>query len=172
MNSPPKLTRILINVSRGNGKIYGNIATPSSRPGSGQLATPHHMLQVRPGSVAYAGDTVNDLGLHYVLGDYSRAPEGYVFRMLPLPFYGDVQRIQTVKDPVTLLERASALATVAQTWYDIQPLGEVTDVNASKRRGYRIITGFPLVTGDKIGPNAFTVSGVRVEAGVVIAEAE
>ncbi|RQT19452.1 hypothetical protein DF044_01955 [Burkholderia contaminans] len=172
MTTLPQLTRILVNVSRSNAKVYGIVSSPSAKSSSEQFTTPQRMLHVRRGSVANPGDTVNDLGFYYVLGDFSRTANDAIFRMFHLPFNGNVQRTSHQIDPVSGFARNEAMSTIGKTWYDVRPLGQTTDVSNSKRQRYRIITGFPLQEGDLIGPSNYRISNVKFELGVTVAEAE
>lgn len=170
MSSLPALTRILINLTQGNSKIYGIVTAPKATSSSESFAPPQRMLNARRGSVVTAGDTVLDLGEHFVLGAYSKTVNDEILRMYPVPFRGEVMRKVTTQDPVSGFATNGGLTTIAQIWYDQQANGTGKDVDQTTRRKYQIITGYPLQPGDLLGPRK--VVSVTTELGVTIAEAE
>jgi hypothetical protein len=171
MSALPNLTRILINTSRGNSKIYGNVSAPApGTRGAVAFAPVEKVLQTRRGSVAQAGDTVIDLGDRFVLGYFNKTANDELFRMFRVPRAADVMRAVVGKDPVTGLERGAAPTKVGFAWFDVQQTGLTADIDMSKRSKYRVITGFELQTGDMLDGKKIT--SVTTELGVTIAEAE
>jgi hypothetical protein len=165
------LTRVLINTTRGNSKIWGNVTLPT--PGtSGTVAfgPVAKVLLAKRGSVAYPGDTVIDLDDRYVLGYYSKSANDELFRMFRTPFAADVMRVVPGQDPVTGFDRGSKPVKVGFAWYDSMNTGYENDVNSLKRTKYRIITGFDLKVGDLL--DGMKIATVAQELGVTIAEAE
>jgi hypothetical protein len=171
MSGLPILTRILVNTTRGNSKIYGNVTQPrAGTSGALDFAQVAKMLQTQRGSVANPGDTVLDLGNRFVLGYFSDGVNDAIFRMFRTPFNAEVTRMLTGKDPVTQLDRTNRPTVIGTCWYDALWLGLGSDFGDHKRKRYRIVTGFPLQVNDVV--NDMKVTSVRTEQGVTIAEAE
>jgi hypothetical protein len=171
MSALPSLTRVLINLTRGNSKIWGVVNLPKgSATGSLDFSPVAKMLLTRRGSVAEPGDTVLDLGERYVLGYFSAGVNDSLFRMFRTPHTATVTRMLTGKDPVTQLERSGRPTPLGLCSFDRTNLGMTGDFGAHKRVSYRIITGFPLEINDML--DDLKITNVRSEQGVVIAEAE
>jgi hypothetical protein len=171
MSALPSLTRVLINLTRGNSKVYGIVNLPKgSATGALDFSPVAKTLLTRRGSIAEPGDTVLDLGDRYVLGYFSTGVNDSIFRMFRTPNTGVVTRMLTGKDPVTQLDRAGRPTTVGLCSFDRSTTGMTADFGGHKRRSYRIITGFPLEINDMLGD--LKITAVRSEQGVTIAEAE
>lgn len=171
MSALPILTRVLINTSYGNSKIWGNVTLPrAGTAGTVSFGPVSKMLQTKRGSVAKPGDTVIDLGERFVLGYFSSGVNDDIFRMFRVPYSAEVSRAASDRDPVTGFARGGTLAPVGTAWYDCAPTGYLTDARELKRTKYRIITGFPLQPGDRL--KDMTIVSVSSELGVTIAEAE
>jgi hypothetical protein len=171
MSALPILTRVLINTTYGNSKIWGNVTLPrAGSAGTVSFGPVSKMLQTKRGSVAKPGDTVIDLGDRFVLGYFSSGVNDDIFRMFRLPYSGEVTRATSERDPVTGFARGGSLGVVGTAWYDCTASGYFDDVEKLKRTKYRIITGFPLQPGDRL--KDMTIVAVSTELGVVIAEAE
>lgn len=171
MSSLPNLTRVLINLSRGNAKIWGNVNLPASgTAGRVAFGPVVKTLLARRGSVAAPGDTVLDLGERFVLGYYSAGVNDEVFRMFRTQFSADVMRAGTGTDPVTGFATGSKPVKVGFAWYDVETTGTASDVDSLRRKKYRILTGFKLQVNDIL--NGMKVTSVTEELGITIAEAE
>lgn len=171
MSALPNLTRVLINASRGNAKIWGNVSLPKgSSSGTESFGPAQKMLLARRGSVAQPGDTVIDLGDRFVLGYFSRSANDEIFRMYRTPFTADVMRIVNDRDPVTGFDRSGRPTKVGFASFDRKVTGMAPDFGDHKRTNYRILTGFELEVNDII--DGLKVTSVTRELGVTLAEAE
>jgi hypothetical protein len=170
MSTIPQLTRILINLSQSNSKVYGIVSSPKARTGTESFGPAQRMLHARRGSIAAPGDTVLDLGERYALGYFSKTANDEVFRMFLLHFEGDVMRKTEVQDPVSGFYANKGVTKVGHAYYDCQQNGYGSDVDKLKRNKYRIVTGFPLQPGDML--DQYKIVQVQTELGVTIAEAE
>jgi hypothetical protein len=171
MSALPNLTRVLINLTRGNAKIWGNVNLPSAGSGGRIAFGPvAKTLLAKRGSVAQPGDTVLDLGDRYVLGYFSESANDQLYRMFRTPYSADVMRASAGHDPVTGFDKGSKAVKVGFAWFDVQTSGMAADVDSLKRTKYRILTGYPLQVNDVI--NGMKITSVSDELGIKIAEAE
>lgn len=170
MSALPNLTRILINLTQGNSKIYATVTAPQARATGESFGPSQKMMIARRGSVAAPGDTVLDLSDRYVLGYFNRTANDELFRMFLVPCQLEVRRKVRTTDAVSGFATNNGEQLVAKIWCDVQTNGSAKDVDHINRSKYRIITGYPVQVSDLVGD--YKVVSVSTELGVTVAEAE
>ncbi len=168
-----KLFQIPLRVVPGNAKVMGQITAPETDLGTQRFVAGRRSL-ITPYGKRVAPKTVlrTPEGLHYLVGagaDNDAVRLNYtVSYLFPLTTQLNVSRATESVDPVTGQKISNSYTVIAQdVWVALESTLEARDNMAVPEKEYRIVTGFPIVEGDRLS-NDMTVRLVQEFLGVYV----